>query len=472
MSTLRNGQLATDPLPGLLHALHGQQLSGLLTLDVAGGRVQVSLWQGYPIAVTAKADQLGQVLVESKLVLLDQVDRFSLSSDGRPFGQTLIEEGIITQSQLFEALRIQTRRRLHRLFFIERGSFSIEETEQEISAEEAKQLRIQPRRAIYHGIRGAWTAARCRQACQPFEGRALTVNASPEMLGRYGFSEADLTIVKAFSGATLARVTERTNQPHGVICALACVLHYSAALTVSVPLSAEESAVGDILRSRFQAARDNDLFVLLDVPDNATRDQIKSAYLAAAKAFHPDRYAGSPPERRAQVEQLFRLINEAYAILSDDKKRAAYIDKRNSPTPDAPDIPVDEERVRAIVDAEMAFLEGEAALRKHDVMGAVVAFKRAVDLNPEEAEHHALYAWMRVAAGQVPLSGIKGDLQKAIQLSPRCARAHHYLGVVLRDEGLLDEATTSLRTALEIDPLLTEAESELRLIAMRQGKKK
>lgn len=53
----------------------------------------------------------------------------------------------------------------------------------------------------------------------------------------------------------------------------------------------------------------------LGVSRNATPEEIKSAYRKLAKQLHPD--LGGDPER-------FKSINEAYEILSDPNKRAAY----------------------------------------------------------------------------------------------------------------------------------------------------
>jgi curved DNA-binding protein CbpA len=47
--------------------------------------------------------------------------------------------------------------------------------------------------------------------------------------------------------------------------------------------------------------------------------QVKTAYYALAKSFHPDVNAGD-----VRAERRFKDINAAYEILSDPQKRAAY----------------------------------------------------------------------------------------------------------------------------------------------------
>ena len=59
-----------------------------------------------------------------------------------------------------------------------------------------------------------------------------------------------------------------------------------------------------------------DYYKVLGVPRNATREDIKKAYRMLAHKFHPDKEGGN--------EARFKEINEAYQVLSDEKKRSQY----------------------------------------------------------------------------------------------------------------------------------------------------
>ncbi len=63
----------------------------------------------------------------------------------------------------------------------------------------------------------------------------------------------------------------------------------------------------------------HDYYELLGVPKNASEQEIKSAYRKLALKYHPDR---NPGDKAA--EQKFKDISEAYDVLKDDQKRAAY----------------------------------------------------------------------------------------------------------------------------------------------------
>jgi molecular chaperone DnaJ len=62
-----------------------------------------------------------------------------------------------------------------------------------------------------------------------------------------------------------------------------------------------------------------DYYAALGVSRDASADDLKKAYRKLAMQYHPDRNPGN-----AKAEASFKEINEAYDVLKDDQKRAAY----------------------------------------------------------------------------------------------------------------------------------------------------
>ncbi len=65
-------------------------------------------------------------------------------------------------------------------------------------------------------------------------------------------------------------------------------------------------------------ATKRDYYEILGISKSASQADIKSAYRKMALKFHPDR------NKESGAEEKFKEINEAYQVLSDEKKRKTY----------------------------------------------------------------------------------------------------------------------------------------------------
>jgi curved DNA-binding protein CbpA len=70
-------------------------------------------------------------------------------------------------------------------------------------------------------------------------------------------------------------------------------------------------------------------YAILDIDRNASSTEIRAAYKRQAMIYHPDRNAGDK-----EAEEKFKMVNEAYHVLSDPIKKAKYDSWLDPGTPD------------------------------------------------------------------------------------------------------------------------------------------
>ena len=62
-----------------------------------------------------------------------------------------------------------------------------------------------------------------------------------------------------------------------------------------------------------------DYYEVLGLSKGASAEDLKKAYRKMAMQYHPDRNPGD-----SSADEKFREVNEAYDVLKDEQKRAAY----------------------------------------------------------------------------------------------------------------------------------------------------
>uniref|UniRef100_A0A1B0DAB5 Uncharacterized protein n=1 Tax=Phlebotomus papatasi TaxID=29031 RepID=A0A1B0DAB5_PHLPP len=68
---------------------------------------------------------------------------------------------------------------------------------------------------------------------------------------------------------------------------------------------------------------EEDYYTFLNVPRNATTEQINTAYRHLSRIYHPDKHVADV-RKKIEAEALFNRLKTAYEVLSDPHKRAIY----------------------------------------------------------------------------------------------------------------------------------------------------
>jgi hypothetical protein len=120
--------------------------------------------------------------------------------------------------------------------------------------------------------------------------------------------------------------------------------------------------------------------------------------------------------------------------------------------------------------AEGAFKRGELAMKRDQPGEAILEFKTACDLNPNEVDYLGMLAWAKFCAAgdkQGIGSETRKILERAVFKSARPERARFYLGRVERMLGRDKEALRHFQEVLDLKPNHAEAASEVRAIEAR-----
>jgi hypothetical protein len=217
-----------------------------------------------------------------------------------------------------------------------------------------------------------------------------------------------------------------------------------------------------------------DHFALLGVAQDVAPEALRKAYFDLARQLHPDRLAAfGIPDDGKHAQRLFAQINAGFAILSDPERCADYLHvlRRGGEAAVRAEQARAEELARRIVDAEEAFRRGELALKRDQPQAAIGELAIAIQLHPEEADYHALFAWAQFCAAPdkaAIAAPTRTSLDKAIQRSPRAVAARFYLGRVERMLGRDQEALRHFRDVLDVAPGHAEAAAEVRAIEVRR----
>jgi curved DNA-binding protein CbpA/FixJ family two-component response regulator len=219
--------------------------------------------------------------------------------------------------------------------------------------------------------------------------------------------------------------------------------------------TADEDWSRRVIFADAERLKDANHYQVLSVQQSASPDEIKAAYIAAAKRLHSDAFAGQNlGSARRVAEQLFSRVSEANAVLSSPSKRAeydVYLDRK------AKGLPTD---VGAILRAEGIFQKGELLFKAGKFADAEAAFREAIGLNHAEAEFHA-YLGMSIYRGRGKAQDGLHLVEKALQLDPRLHSGTLFAARISEALGEVEKAKAFLRKAIQNDPEFDEAKSEL-----------
>jgi tetratricopeptide (TPR) repeat protein len=482
----QEGELSRLPVARLLLELRRERYEGVLRLAMERTEKCIRLQGGVPIFAESNlpSESLGVQLLDDGAISREQHARVSqqVQESGVKEGTALLELGVLSPKQIFQALKDQVRRRILSCFAWSEGTWKLESGE--ALPEDAQAFRTEPVGLVFEGLVRHWGPDRLLAELMPQLDRVAEPQAAFAKLRERLSGDADAsTLCEALaSGRPLGAALQDASSPAALAAAwildaaggvawkaleaaagesdadpeVVVVFEDAAESRAPAPTAgdAEQTAAPAVdsqveaLRSevftRHAALAELDHYGVLGVSRDAPAAAVKSASLTSATRFHPDALSGlGLHDIRAEATALFARIARAYATLSNPHSRSEYNAQLDG------NATADADR---IANAEALYRKGEILLKAGDFTGALTFLQPAVELWPEDPAYRSSLGWALFKKTPPDLESAREHLERSLELDDRDARAHYRLGLVLRDAGEKQAGEQHLATARKIDP--------------------
>lgn len=210
-------------------------------------------------------------------------------------------------------------------------------------------------------------------------------------------------------------------------------------------------------------------FQMLGIPRDANGQAARDAYMQLVKKWHPDRTPKELESLKPQIEQIFHYLTQAKDTLLDDDKRLRYLRM----VQEGGGTPAEEKKVQAIVQASVDYQKAEVLARRRDYDGTLKLLESAIELNPDEADYHALWAFTlhsKYPGADAPFERMIAAVDRALSLNDAHERSHFYKATILKRMGDESLAYAHFKRAAQLNPRNIDAVREVRLASMRSSK--
>ncbi len=428
----------------------------------------------------APGEELLDILIAQGHVTLEQADQLGLQvPTTRSLGEELLERGLIDREVFWGALMTQARQALLNVFLSPEAELIFEE----MPPFQAKGLEsnLSLPLIIAEGVRRMPSSP---EVVSLFENKIPLLRGETFIDTLRGEEKRLLILIDGrLDSRALASASAMDSKLFWrslfLLFSLDLIDFRSANLEQSAPMAAAGLAPTQELLAEVQVLKEAlgsiDFHQLLNIPADASIDEIKKAYFEMARKFHPDAFGSdAPPESKQSIFEVFNALTRAYQTLTakERKKLSAINPAATSSGIDLMSvIKQSEERAEGKVRANILFRKGQKLYDEGRYGGAAAMFQESVHLDIQRAEY---YLWLARSEAKVPtlIKKAEKDYQQAARLDPLNPESLVGLGLLYKKEGLLNLAAKQFEKAAEIEPSHPIVRRELESLKRPEKKKK
>jgi len=428
---------AGGSLAELLIELKGRRETGVIEVRGNGLRTDIHLHAGDPVLAEGGTirETLGRMLLrhgtlceEDYVRVIQRMTESLVELEPLRMGEALVELGLLTPVEVYEALVAQVHEKVVACFDFEGVDLAFRPSAP--LPEHVRAFRCAPAEVlVLRGVKAHFDAQRVELLLAPHASRYPALREEIATLAeRFQLDPAEQRLLRGVAGERTLAVLRRD----GPLDAL----HAGQLLAALVIGRALEFHDGPIA---------------------------KSAHAAPAPAARTVRKID--PIRPPAPQATQKSVRPEEAL----RKLRATLGMRKAPA-------ATRSRKEAELGAEQSFQRGKQLLRQGMTGGAAKEFERALALRSGELEYQLYAAWTAsLTLGEAaPRSEARGRARElALQLVRQAknhAKAHAILGQMLLEDGDVEAAERHFRSAISADPKEIDAERGLRLATMRRAK--
>ena len=484
---LKVGAIRMGPLEGILDCYELSDLllgiqrarkTGILHLETGQSIRKIYFKDGEMVFSSSNQEQeqlSAMLLAADKISSRQYENTLSLAEEtGKSQGAVLVEMRYITPQELIEAVHKKVESVVMNICSVVNAKFNFRE--EALPRGEIVMLKLNSNDLLYRGFRRA-------ERIDAFRNRYLDhhtrVSASPAMrsiLDRLVLDAQDREILSLINGKTslkeilLMSPLKEEDTLRSVYALFNVHLLEMATERVEEEKPQEQEAapvgeavdpvIADKIDSLYRKHKTLGYQGVLGLLPNASSLDIKRAYHAMAKEYHPDRYLLMKSEElRLKLNVIFAYINEAYRELS----RPGSI-RQEQPQPSASQQASSGTNSETM--AQEKYLQGRESFRDKDYETAMTLFGQAVYLNESVPDYHYYYGITLLRNKKIRES--EASMRKALHLSPYNADYVAELGHIYLKLGFMTRARNAFDKALRIDPSQAVAAEGMKTILALQ----
>ncbi len=225
--------------------------------------------------------------------------------------------------------------------------------------------------------------------------------------------------------------------------------------------SEEEKKVSE-LTAFFEEFRKKNLFERLGIAEDSGDAQVKKAYLALAKKYHPDIVTVDASKRiKKCYEDIFALINEAYQRLEKAENRKDYLASIKQSKDGKSDVDIS-----AILEEEAKFIKAKALIKNNrNIESGLQILEEIMKKNPDD-EYKVYYLWGKYLrekpSDTAEISKIISSLE-GIAKKREMPDLFLFLGYLYKAAKNEERMIDSFKKLLKLEPNNTIASIEIKL---------